>query len=560
MTDLALSIIVFGASGDLAKKKTYPALEHLYMMKHLPLKTQIIGYARTKMDGDADFISKLSPHLKSGRTAAEATAEAEATSDTTAGFFGLLSYFSGSYSEEEGYTLLKEKICQLTLKHLPSRHVIIFYLALPPSVFMDVASGIRKWCWFGDYASEEVVPPTTELMEHSSISLQASICSAVSLGGKAGAGIGSNVCFLPRLIVEKPFGRDLTSSNELSSFLGGLYPEHCLYRIDHYLGKEMVKNILTLRFGNLFLHRLWNRDSIDSVQIIFKEPFGLEGRGGYFDSYGMIRDVMQNHLLQIMTILAMERPSSLDGEGVRDEKVKVLKGIKECGLEDVVLGQYVAGVVAGGRSGGGECLSSNAPRSTKENRKDQVKKGYLEEDGVPEASKTETFAMAKLFIENERWEGVPFVLWCGKGLDEHKAEIRIRFKEVPSAASLFKEDIPKNELVIRVGPCEAVHMKMVVRRPGLESGSPMLSELDLSYHSKYSDLRIPDAYESLILECLKGDRSNFVRSDELYHAWRIFTPLLDRISSEGIRPFPYVYGSAGPKECDALLDGMDICL
>lgn len=556
MTTLALSIIVFGASGDLAKKKTYPALEHLYMMNHLPVNTQIIGYARTKMDSDADFISKLSPHLKSGRAAAAST------SGTAAGFFGLLSYFSGSYSEEEGYILLREKICQHTLKHLPSRHVIIFYLALPPSVFMDVASGIRKWCWFGDYASEEVVPPTTELMEHSSISLQASICSAVSLG--AGAGARSNVSFLPRLIVEKPFGRDLTSSNELSSFLGSLYPEHCLYRIDHYLGKEMVKNILTLRFGNLFLHRLWNRDSIDSVQIIFKEPFGLEGRGGYFDSYGMIRDVMQNHLLQIMTILTMERPSSLDGEGVRDEKVKVLKGIRECGLEDVVLGQYVAGVVAvntvGAGGAGSECLSTDASKSTKENRKELLKKGYLEEDGVPEASNTETFAMAKLFIDNERWEGVPFVLWCGKGLDEHKAEIKIRFKEVPSAASLFMEVIPKNELVIRVGPCEAVHMKMVVRRPGLVSGSPMLSELDLSYHSKYSDLRIPDAYESLILECLKGDRSNFVRSDELYHAWRIFTPLLDRISFEGIRPFPYVYGSAGPKECDTLLDGMDICL
>lgn len=545
---LALSIIVFGASGDLAKRKTYPALEHLFMMNHLPQNTQIIGYARSKMDGDSEFIKRISPHLKG--ESLNGSSDVKPSSS----FLSLLSYFSGSYVDKEGYSLLRDKIDTHTKKCLPTRHVIIFYLALPPSAFMDVASGIRKWCWFGDDASRPLAPPTAELMEHSSISLQASLCS------NGDDGEDSGISFFPRMIVEKPFGRDLTSSNELSTFLGSLYPEHCLYRIDHYLGKEMVKNILTLRFGNIFLHRLWNRDSIESVQIVFKEPFGLEGRGGYFDSYGMIRDVMQNHLLQIMTILSMERPSSLDGEGVRDEKVKVLKGIRECSLDDVILGQY--GPSEGVFSAANEDCETKCKVSKISNTvsNGSIRKGYLDESDVPEGSLTETFAMAKLYIDNERWEGVPFVIWCGKGLDEHKAEIRIRFKGVPSSSSLFKEVIPKNELVIRVSPCEAVHMKMVVRRPGLESGSPMASELDLSYHSKYSDLRIPDAYESLILECLKGDRSNFVRSDELYHAWRIFTPLLDHISKDRIRPFPYAFGSKGPKECEKFLENMDICL
>lgn len=276
----------------------------------------------------------------------------------------------------------------------------------------------------------------------------------------------------------------------------------------------MVKNILILRFGNSFFGATWNRHHIDNVQISFKEPFGTEGRGGYFDEFGIIRDVMQNHLLQVLTLLAMERPISFSSEDIRDEKVRVLRAIPAIEPKNVIIGQY------------GRSLDGSKP-------------SYKEDDTVPKDSRCPTFCALVAYIKNERWDGVPFIMKAGKALNEQKTEIRIQFKDVTSG--IFK-DIPRNELVMRIQPNESVYIKMNSKLPGL-SMQTVVTELDLTYRRRFSDLKIPEAYESLILDCLKGDHSNFVRDDELDASWRIFTPLLHYLDdNKEIIPMEYPYG------------------
>lgn len=319
---------------------------------------------------------------------------------------------------------------------------------------------------------------------------------------------------ITRLQIEKPFGKDLASSRELQKSLEPDWKEEELYRIDHYLGKEMVKNILIMRFGNSFLGATWNRHHIDNVQITFKEPFGTEGRGGYFDEFGIIRDVMQNHLLQVLTLLAMERPISFDSEDVRDEKVRVLRAMSPIEPKNVIIGQY------------GRSLDGSKP-------------SYKEDDTVPQDSRCPTFCALVAYIKNERWDGVPFIMKAGKALNEQKTEIRIQFKDVTSG--IFK-DIPRNELVMRIQPNESVYIKMNSKLPGL-STQTVVTELDLTYRRRFSDLKIPEAYESLVLDCLKGDHSNFVRDDELDASWRMFTPLLHYLEdNKEIIPMEYPYG------------------
>lgn len=278
----------------------------------------------------------------------------------------------------------------------------------------------------------------------------------------------------------------------------------------------MVKNILILRFGNEFFGATWNRNHIDNVQISFKEPFGTEGRGGYFDEFGIIRDVMQNHLLQVLTLLAMERPISFSAEDIRDEKVRVLRGMPAIEPKNVIIGQY------------GKSLNGDKP-------------GYKDDDSVPKDSHCPTFASMVAYIKNERWDGVPFILKAGKALNEQKTEVRIQFKDVTSG--IFK-DIPRNELVIRIQPNESVYIKMNSKLPGL-SMQTTVTELDLTYRRRFSDLKIPEAYESLILDAFKGDHSNFVRDDELDASWRIFTPLLHYLDeNKEIVPMEYPYGES----------------
>lgn len=383
-------------------------------------------------------------------------------------FWSLNEYVAGQYDSRRDFEILSQEMS----KHestVPQANRL-FYLALPPSVFEACTIHIR------------------------------------------------NACLAPkgwtRIIIEKPFGRDADSSQKLSDHLASLFKEEQMYRIDHYLGKEMVQNLMTLRFGNRIFAPTWNRDNIASVQITFKEPFGTYGRGGYFDTFGIIRDVMQNHLLQILSLVAMEKPATVHPDDIRNEKVKVLRCIRELNREDVILGQYV-----GDPEGEGEAT-----------------KGYLDDESVSNDSVTPTYAMAVLKINNERWDGVPFILRCGKALNERKAEVRIQYLNV--SGDIFDGSPKRNELVIRVQPGEALYVKLMCKTPGMTFHMEE-TELDLTYGTRYKDAKLPDAYERLILDVFCGSQMHFVRSDELSEAWRIFTPLLHEIEESKDKPIPY---------------------
>jgi len=285
-----------------------------------------------------------------------------------------------------------------------------------------------------------------------------------------------------------------------------------------------VDNLTVLRFSNILFQPLWSRDYIRNVQFIFSEPFGTEGRGGYFDQYGIIRDIMQNHLLQVLCLVAMENPVSLDAEDVRDAKVNVLRSMRVPTMEDVVVGQYK------GRTTGGQSFP-----------------GYLDDPTVPTGSTCPTFAAMALFIDNPRWDGVPFLMKAGKALHKRCAEIRIQFRRVPG--NLYKaggmdEHAMTNELVIRVQPDEGIYFKINNKVPGLGMRLDN-SKLDLSYKSRYNT-KLPDAYERLILDTINGDKRLFIRIDELTEAWKIFTPLLKTLDKEKLQPELYPYGSRGP--------------
>lgn len=397
------------------------------------------------------------------------------TKEKSEQFLKICSYVSGQYDTDEGYEDLNKHVRSLEDEMKVAKRDRLFYLALPPSVFGEVSLHLRKNVYPGEEGSA-------------------------------------------RVIIEKPFGHDLESSQKLQAQLAPVWDESEIFRIDHYLGKEMVKNILILRFGNQFFSSSWSNRTISNVQISFKEPFGTQGRGGYFDSIGIIRDVMQNHLLQVLSLVAMERPVSFESEDIRDEKVKLLKAIAPITLSDTILGQY-------GKS------------------EDGKEPAYTDDDTVPDNSRAVTYAAMHLQIHNERWEGVPFILRAGKALDEAKVEIRIQFKDV--AKGIF-QNIPRNELVIRVQPEEAIYLKMNSKYPGLTTRT-VITDLDLTYHSRYANLKIPEAYEALILDALKGDHSNFVRDDELHVSWQLFTPLLHQIDQDpSVIPESYPYGSRGP--------------
>ncbi|KAH9793694.1 glucose-6-phosphate 1-dehydrogenase 1 [Citrus sinensis] len=328
-----------------------------------------------------------------------------------------------------------------------------------------------------------------------------------------------------RVIVEKPFGRDSESSGGLTRSLKQYLREDQIFRIDHYLGRELVENLSVLRFSNLVFEPLWSRNYIRNVQFIFSEDFGTEGRGGYFDNYGIIRDIMQNHLLQILALFAMETPVSLDAEDIRNEKVKVLRSMQPLLLENVIVGQYKG-----------------------HNKGSKSYPAYTDDPTVPKGSLTPTFAAAALFINNARWDGVPFLMKAVKALHTKRAEIRVQFRHVPG--NLYKRnfgtDLDKatNELVLRLQPGEAIYVKINNKVPGLGMRLDR-SDLNLLYRSRYPT-EIPDAYERLVLDAIEGERRLFIRSDELDAAWALFTPLLKELEEKKIVPELYPYGSRGP--------------
>lgn len=464
--------VVFGASGDLARKKTFPALFGLYREGYLPKDIKVIGYARSGMSDEA-FKERISSNF--GATTERAKQLKEE-------FLSLCEYESEQYDKPDGFQHLTQTIEKWETSQGVKEAHRVFYLALPPSMFTVLAENIKRYCH----------------------------------PGKKG---------VARLVVEKPFGRDLKSARELQSHLAPLWTEDELFRIDHYLGKEMVKNLLPLRFANTFLAAGWNNRYITSVQIELKEAFGTEGRGGYFDTIGIIRDVIQNHLLQVMTLVMMERPVSDSAEAIRDEKVRVLKALRPLDHDKVLVGQYTAS-------------------------EDGTKPGYQDDETVKAGSKCFTYCAMTLEVANERWEGVPIILRAGKALNESKVEIRIQFRNIEYGPFADSE---RNELVIRVQPDEAMYMKMNAKIPGM-STEVAVTDMDLTYSSRFKDFYIPAAYESLLRDVLNDNHSSFVRDDELEVSWGLFTPLLEFLEGpDGPYPLPYQYGTRGPEPLNAYL-------
>ena len=475
-----LSIIVVGASGDLARRKIFPALFALYCQDALPASFRILGFARSEY-GDDDFRRRITEHLTCRYAPGESCAERMET------FLARCHYVAGKYDSRESFLDLYQ-VMQQHERGVPTPRLV--YLAIPPSIFLDVAHAL------------------------------------------GGAGLVSCDPGLPwsRVVIEKPFGRDRESSDILTREMGKVFREPDTYRIDHYLGKEIVQNLLVLRFANLVFEPIWNRNYIKDITISWEEDLDIQGRGGYFDHYGIIRDVIQNHMLQIMSLIAMEPPASMSARAIRDEKVQALRCVPPLTLDDVVIGQYTAAT-----HGGREVA------------------GYTGDPSVPDDSITPTFAAARLRVNSRRWAGVPFIIRAGKGMGRHINDIRIRFHDVPANMFCDVGGCPAaNELVIRVQPDEAITLRIANKVPGMAM-RVAARNLDLQYKSAFQEA-VPDAYESLLLDVIEGDKTLFIHGDELEAAWDIFTPVLHKIDDKRIKPDPYPFGSDGPESAKRLME------
>lgn len=466
---LPLAIVVLGASGDLACRKIIPALFALYCQSRLPANFAIFGFARTSLTHES-FRAHLTAHLTC-RYSPDASC-----ADRMDEFLGRCYYCPGQYGRADAYLDLYE----LMRRVVGSSAHRLFYMAVPPDVVMEVSRALAS-------------------------------AGLVECGGRE---------LWSRVVVEKPFGRDRMTSDRMVREMHDVFTEDCTYRIDHYLGKEVVQNLMVLRFANSIFEPLWNRRHISSIHITWREPMGVGLRGGYFDGYGIIRDVMQNHLMQILSLLLMEQPSSVAPDAINLEKVRLLRSVAPLGLGDVSVGQYTA-----------DATGKHA--------------GYLAERGVSPSSMTPTFAAVAMRIQNPRWEGVPVFVEAGKAMDRHINEVRIRFRGMPSGlwtGSMGR--VEPNELIIRVQPDEAIELSVMSKVPGLEL-SIRPTSLNLRYHEAFTTL-IPDAYECLLLDVMGGDRSLFIRAEELAAAWDIFTPALHHLEKRGVKPQSYLFGSGGP--------------
>ena len=478
--------VIFGATGDLTHRKIIPAFYHLAKNDLLPDDFAIIGFARRPKTDDefrkdlGDALQKFS-HTKPVDNAIWEKLAAH------------IYYFQGELDDPEAYKKLAEK-----LKTLPESAKIgdsyLFYLATSPEYFGQCAQNLAT-------------------------------------AGLASDPNGNR----RRLIVEKPFGTDLKSAQELNRTLQGAFAEKDIFRIDHYLGKETVQNLLYFRFANAIYEPLWNRRYIDHVQITVAEQVGVEGRGGYYDHAGASRDMMQNHMFQLMTLTAMEPPASLDAESIRDEKVKVLRSIATPSLDflqkNVIRAQY----------GGGYINQKAIP-------------AYRQEEKVDHNSLTETFVAARFEIDNWRWSGVPFYLRTGKALATQFTEINIIFKRPPSVlfAAAGDDRLRRNSLRIRIQPNEGISINFNAKVPGKAEAE--LVDMDFLYKSGF-DHYLPEAYERLIVDALIGESTLFTRSDEVEQAWRLVDSVHNMWAKQAARDLPlYACGSMGPVESDLLLE------
>jgi glucose-6-phosphate 1-dehydrogenase len=453
--------VIFGASGDLTHRKLLPALYHLFHEGLLPAAYGIVGYARTEMS-DAEF-------REMARESVVEYGRCEVVAETWDEFARGLFYVAGEFDSWGAMAHLRERLVELD-RHRGTEGRRLFYCATPPEAFDDVVARL----------AEE--------------------------GLNRGA----------RIVIEKPFGTDLESARELGHLVQEHFGESQVFRIDHYMGKETVQNILVLRFANTLLEPLWDRRYVDHVELTVAEDIGIEGRGRFYERTGALRDMVQTHLFQVLTFLAMEPPAAFSAEQVRDEKVKVLRAMAPIRPEDVVLGQFA---------------------------------GYTDEEGVAARSPVETFAALRVEVNNWRWAGVPFFLRTGKMLPRKVTEASVAFRDVPH--QIFEREgiggLQPNRLTLRIQPEEGISLSLMVQRPGLGiSLEPASLEFD---YGRTFDTPLVEAYELLLLEAMRGDQTLFIRQEGLERAWEVLEPVFEN------RPEAHRYdpGTWGPAEADELI-------
>jgi glucose-6-phosphate 1-dehydrogenase len=461
-------IVIFGASGDLTQRKLIPALHSLTCEGLLPRSMRMIGVARSALD-----VETFRNHIYEGvREYARLKPDREDICDRWPVFALRISYIQGGYDDPETYRKIDSALAELGLANC------LFYLATPPILFPVIVEHLGQ------------------------------------------SGLARNESGWRRVVIEKPFGHDLHSARDLNRIVHGAFTENQIFRIDHYLGKETVQNILTFRFANAIFEPLWNRNYVDHVQINVAEDIGVEHRGPYYEQAGIIRDMLQNHLLQLCTLISVEPPARLNDRVLRDEKVKVLQTVRPIRIEDTVWGQY---------------------------------RGYRDEPGVDRNSRTPTFIALKFFMDNWRWQGVPFYLLTGKKLRQRATEIILQFKAVPHLLFAGDSGLAPNHISICIQPDEGIHLGFETKIPG----AGMRTEpVDMVFHycDRYGFHVIPDAYERLLLDALNGDGSLFARADEIECAWEIVDPVLEKGEKDPAHPL-YVYepGTWGPREAEVLL-------
>ncbi|MFQ5588229.1 MAG: glucose-6-phosphate dehydrogenase [Nitrospiria bacterium] len=499
-------IIIFGATGDLTQRKLIPALFHLFQGWLLPDRWYVLGVGRKEISHET-FRDNVRKSLDGASRMAQVPTAVWET-------FGKRFYYAtlSDLENPKAYATLKKELAALDQSHQTGGNRI-FYLATPPGLYSKIVHQLGRAGLSGQGQKRAYDHGTSKQTPRTSPKKRGSV----------------------RLIVEKPFGTDLDSAQALNAKIRAVFGEEQLYRIDHYLGKEAVQNTLFLRFANAIFEPVWNRRYIDHIQITAAETLGVENRAGYYESAGALRDMFQNHLLQLLCLVAMEAPTSFESERIRDEKVKVLRSVRPINLDQIdqcaIRGQYGQGLIDG-----------------------TAVEDYRKEPGVAARSKTETFAALKFYIDNWRWQGVPFYLRSGKRMAKKSTEIVIVFKEVPHL--LFNPMVPggleSNTLVLSVQPTEGIALTFQAKYPGPKFSVGRVT-MDFNYRGAFQSAS-PDAYERLLLDCMAGDQMLFSRGDWIERSWSLLMPLLNHWEKTPAPCFPnYPSGSFGPKEADDLI-------
>jgi glucose-6-phosphate 1-dehydrogenase len=475
------SLVLFGVTGDLSRKKLMPAVYDLANRGLLPPGFALVGFARREW-ANQDFAEVVHEAVK---THARTPFREEVWKQLSEGF----RFVSGDFADDAAFAHLRETVDELDeARGTSGNHA--FYLSIPPGFFPDVVG---------------------QLKEH----------------GLADGGGGS----WRRVVIEKPFGHDLASARQLNSVVSDVFPSESVFRIDHYLGKETVQNILAFRFANAMFEPVWNSNYVDHIQITMAEDIGIAGRAGYYDGIGAARDVIQNHLLQLMALIAMEDPSSFDARSLRREKQKVLSSVR---IPDDLDKHTARGQYAAGWQGGQKVI------------------GYLDEKDMPPKTTTETYAAIRLDVENRRWAGVPFYLRTGKRLGRRVTEVAVVFKRAPHLpfTSTSTEELGHNALVMRIQPDEGVTLRFGAKVPGTAMELRDVN-MDFAYGGAFVESS-PEAYERLILDVLLGDPPLFPQHEEVELSWKILDPIVNWWAKHG-QPEPYAAGSWGPPSADAML-------